>query len=99
MKDFMPKLFKVSNDSEGAGGFPVYTINDGKFYRTMEHPLGWSESPDFIIENDGKLYRTEFHPDGESRKPDYEFRNGQNLYRTEHHPNGISDYPDYVICD
>lgn len=94
-----PKLFKFQNSSTGSNDFPVYTINDGNIYRTIEHPHGWSKDPDYSLGDDGKLYRTDYHPKGLSLLPDYEFQGNGKLFRTQHHPDGKCDKPDYVIRD
>ncbi len=95
LKSHTLKLFSTS----GQADFPIYTINDGKFYRTIKHPLGWSENADYELGKDGKVYRTEYHSSGTSILPDYEFRGNGKLFRTSNHPDGPSGLPDYEIQD
>ena len=99
MNQYNPKIFKTSTTYSLENDFPVYTIIDGKLFRTAFHPLGWSEHPDYDFGNDGKLYRTEYHKLGFGRKPDYEFSKDKKLYRTQNHPEGLNDDPDYEIRD
>ena len=99
MKTDSPKLFKNSKNPAFENKVPVYTINDGHFFRTINHPKGWTEHPDYSLGSDGKLYRTKHHWLGYSNLPDYEFRGNRQLYRTEHHPEGHSDIPEYEIKD
>ncbi len=99
MKTFMPKIFKTKKNTSPENEAPVYTISDGKFFRTITHPKGWSENPDYILGDDGKLYRTEYHWQGVSALPDYEFRGDRQLYRTGNHPDGPVSEPDYEIRD
>jgi len=91
------KLFKT--DGSTADDFPLYTMKDGELFRTIAHPLGWSENPDYVFGNDGKFYRTKYHPQGLAELPDYEFRGDKKLYRTNNHPSGFGDNPDYLISD
>ncbi len=95
VKSHTLKLFSAS----GQPDFPVYTINDGKLYRTIKHPLGWSEHADYELGKDGKIYRTAHHPSGTGSGPDYEFRGRGKLFRTSTHPDGHNDLPDYEIQD
>ncbi len=95
LKSHTLKLFSTSGQTD----FPVYTITDGKLYRTIKHPLGWSEHADYELGKDGKIYRTEHHPSGTDIHPDYEFRGCQKLFRTPNHPHGPSDLPDYELQD
>ncbi len=99
LKNHTLKIFRLSGKMIEKNDFPVYTVSDGKLFRTVEHPLGWSEQPDYSFENDGKLYRTKSHPQGSSNLPDYEFRNNRKIYRTESHPDGPGDEPEFVIHD
>lgn len=95
MPNHLPKLFKISSTDQ----YPVYTLRNGKIYRTVFHSKGWSENPDYEFGNDGKFYRTEYHELGANSLPDYEFHKDQKVYRTENHPNGIELSPEYEIRD
>lgn len=98
MKQHMLKLFKLT-DKEEMSDTPVYTLKEGKFFRTAFHPNGWSDSPDYDLGNDGRIYRTENHPNGFGDLPDYEFGKDRKLYRTPSHPEGIRQTPEYEIND
>ncbi|MFH1983092.1 MAG: hypothetical protein ABIL58_14715 [Pseudomonadota bacterium] len=76
---------------------PVYVIDDGKLYRTVYHPLGWTDLPDYEMKNDGRIYRTGHHCLGFSETPDFEFRKDGCLYRSASHPDGASSGPDYAL--
>lgn len=89
----MPKLYPVENPIPGIGLPPVYVVSNGMFYRTVHHPLGWSETPDYEFRSDGRLYRPS------SDRPDYEFRGDGKLYRSAGHPSGPGETPEYVIRD
>ena len=93
------KLYQVRNKEGGRGDAPVYVIRDGKFYRTVHHPSGWSETPDYEIGTDGKVYRTAHNQMGPAEAPDYEFRKDQHLYRTRFHPAGAETAPEYLLMD
>ncbi|MCP4624145.1 MAG: hypothetical protein GY850_11500 [bacterium] len=95
LKSHTLKLFSTSDQTD----FPIYTITDGKLYRTIKHPLGWSEHADYELGKDGKLYRTVHHPSGTGSGPDYEFRGSGKLFRTSTHPDGPTDLPEYEIQD
>jgi hypothetical protein len=84
---------------EGYDGLPVFTILDGKLYRTVHHPLGWSDAPEYEIGTDGKLYRTAHHRLGKGERPDYEFHRDQQLYRTRFHPEGEEGFPSFILRD
>ncbi len=99
MKAITPKIFKTPHHHTADTIEPVYTIRDGEFYRTISHPHGWSENPDYRLGDDGKLYRTGHHRLGRSELADYEFRNSRYLYRTINHPDGTIDDPEYELRD
>jgi len=95
MLNHLPKLFQISSTDK----HPVYTLRNGKIYRTVFHPKGWSEEPDYEFGDDGKFYRTEYHELGANSLPDYEFHSDQKVYRTENHPNGIKSSPEFELRD
>ncbi|WP_155318588.1 hypothetical protein [Desulfosarcina alkanivorans] len=74
---------------------PDYVIRDGRLYRTVHHPAGWSDAADFEIRSDGKIYAL---GEGGEHAPVYEFREIM-LYRTASHPDGPGTHPDYYIFD
>ncbi|MCP3901533.1 MAG: hypothetical protein GY707_17640 [Desulfobacteraceae bacterium] len=95
MRNHLTNLFKTSSTYQ----HPVYTLRNGMIYRTVFHPEGWSENPDYKFANDGKFYRTEYHELGANSLPDYEFHKDQKIYRTENHPKGKELTPEYEIRD
>jgi hypothetical protein len=58
----------------GKSSQPVYTFNDGQFYRTVFHPAGWSLLADHELRPNGKRYRAPGHPLGPGETPAHEFR-------------------------
>lgn len=70
----MAKRYTTAHHPLGKSSQPVYTINDGQFYRTVFHPAGWSALADYELRPDGKLYRAPGHPLGPGETPAYEFR-------------------------
>jgi hypothetical protein len=50
-----------------------------KLYRTNNHPMGPSDTPDYII-RDGLLYRTIHHPGGWTENPDFELKADGKIY-------------------
>ncbi len=94
----MVKLYRIIQDGLEKSGVPDYVIRDGKVYRTIHHPSGWSDVPDYEIGPDGGVYT--FCPSGgpAGKTLAYEFRKSF-LYRTLHHPEGKSTVPDYFISD
>lgn len=92
----MSKLYRTQ-DSGGTDA-PDYVIRDGRFYRTVHHPDGWSETADYEIRSDGKIYALGGDGDANAQAPVYEFREVM-LYRTDAHPNGTGEQPDYYIFD
>jgi hypothetical protein len=78
---------------------PVYVIEDGRLYRTVDHELGRSEDADYVLQADGMIYRTRHHPLGASDIPDFRMHPKGGVYRTLHHPNGPSMLPVYEIRD
>jgi len=99
LKQETMKIMSLSSDGKIDRNFPVYTMTNGRLFRTVNHSLGWSEHPDYILAADGKLYRTEYHADGNGELPDYEFRGDRKLYRTGSHPDGLQIEPEFEICD
>jgi hypothetical protein len=99
LEDKLAKLCTTAHHPLGKSNEPVYTITDGKFYRTVFHPSGWSALADYELGPDGKLYRTASHPLGPGKAAAYEFRGDCGLYRTAGHPQGASDLPEYELCD
>ncbi len=99
LKQETMKIMSLSNDGSIHSNFPVYTMTCGRLFRTINHSLGWSERPDYVLATDGKLYRTEYHAHGNGDLPDYEFRGDGKLYRTENHPDGLQVEPEFAICD
>ena len=99
MKQHQLKIFKVSTPTLLNNKEPLYLIQEGKFFRTVFHPNGHSEQPDYDLGNDGRIYRTENHPQGFGRLPDYEFGSDRKLYRTPNHPDGEKKTPEYEIAD
>jgi hypothetical protein len=91
----MSKVYRTKESS--VTDAPDYIIRDGRFYRTVHHPAGWSDSPDFEIRDDGKVYSVRTGETA-SRTPVYEFREIM-LYRTAAHPDGAGTQPDYYIYD
>jgi len=91
-------VLKISRASSTAA-FPIYTLRDGYLYRTIGHPMGWSENPDYRLGEDGKLYRTKYHLRGMGELPEYEFGKDGKLYRTENHLQGRSIEADYEVMD
>ncbi len=92
----MSKVYRTQ-DSGGAEA-PDYVILDGRFYRTVHHPDGWSDTADYEIRSDGKIYMWGKDGEANAQAPVYEFREIM-LYRTKAHPDGPGDRPDYYIFD
>jgi len=92
----MPKVYRAQ-DAMGSDA-PDYVILDGRFYRTVNHPDGWSDTADYEIRSDGKIYALEGNGDANAQAAVYEFREVM-LYRTEAHPDGPGKRPDYYIFD
>ncbi len=92
------KLFKLSdNQKADTADYPVYLLEDGNLYRTVFHPRGWSQYPDYTFRENGKFYRTGYHELGGAEEPDYEFGPDMKIYRTENHPAGGKKIPEYEI--
>ena len=92
----MPNVYRTQD--AGGADTPDYVILDGRFYRTVHHPDGWSDAADYEIRGDGKIYALAGDGDGETKLPVYAFREVM-LYRTEAHPDGRGTCPDYYIFD
>ncbi len=94
----MTKLYPTRQISSKSGESPDYVIRDGKLYRTVSHPDGWSDQPDYEIRSDGKIYRILTDAIRTPDAPFYEFHHIL-IYRTAAHPDGLSKEPDYYISD
>ncbi len=94
----MAKLFTTKNHPRGKSAEPVYTIVDGKLYRTVYHPSGWSQYCDYELRDDGRIYRSEHHPRGASDAPEFEFRGDGKLYRIVSGKGGKT-LPEYELSD
>jgi hypothetical protein len=81
----------------GKSNAPVYVIQDGKLYRTVDHELGWSESPDYELRSDGLFFRTIHHTLETSDTPDFRLQEKGCLYHTDYHPKGASMFPVYEL--
>ena len=92
----MPNVYRTKDS--GRADAPDFVILDGRFYRTVHHPDGWSDIADYEIRSDGKIYALGEDGDAGARLPVYEFREIM-LYRTEAHPKGPGLHPDYYIFD
>ena len=97
--DHVLKINKIESNGSVTDAFPVYTMRDGFLFRTIAHPMGWSESPDYKLGADGKFYRTKYHLQGVSLMPEYEFGPGGKLYRTQTHVEGPGTAPEFVVLD
>jgi hypothetical protein len=93
------KIYRTGTYAGGKLDAPVYVIQDGNLYRTVDHELGWSESPDYELRSDGLIFRTIHHALGTSDRPDYQLNEMGYLYRTENHPKGASMLPVYELRD
>ena len=97
----MLKLFSVRDHSPWQLHEPVYVLRDGRFYRTVYHPAGWSEKPDYELRSDGRIYRTPYHKLGGSEVADYVIGEDRGLYRADGHPDR-DEKPlpaDFVLAD
>ena len=92
----MSKVYRTQE--AGNTDAPHYVIRDGRFYRTIDHPAGWSEAAEYEIRSDGKVYLSGEGDDPAGRAPVYEFREIM-LYRTAAHPAGAQAQPEYYIMD
>ncbi len=92
----MSKVYRTQ--VSGGPDAPDYVIHDGRFYRTVHHPDGWSDAADYEIRSDGKIYALPGSGDAIPEGPVYEFREVM-LYRTKDHPQGPGTHPDYYIFD
>ena len=92
----MANLYRTQTTSETEG--PHYVIEDGRLYRTIHHPAGWSPTPDYEIRNDGKVYAVTGNDGQAPALPVYEFRE-MLLYRTAAHPAGVGSQADYYLFD
>ena len=92
----MSKVYRTQD--AGVTDAPDYVIRDGRLYRTVNHPAGWSDSADYEIRIDGKIYALGEGGNPGAQAPVYEFREIM-LYRTASHPDGPAERPDYYIFD
>ena len=92
----MSKVYRAQGS--GRTDVPDYVIHDGRFYRTVHHPSGWSDTADYEIRGDGKIYAVGTGTDTGGQVPVYEFREIM-LSRTRAHPKGAGERPDYDIYD
>lgn len=97
MKNHVVRIFKITDKGGREGDTPVYVIKDGWFFRTVFHPGGWSEEPDYRFDKDGKIYR--IGKDTGDEGPDYEFGKDMKIYRTQNHPGGKMNGPEYEVAD
>lgn len=95
----MAKLYTIENHPRGRSAEPMYTIEDGKLYRTVFHPSGWSPQCDYELRKDGRIYRSKHHLLGPSDLPEFEFRSDAKLYRVSPNGFGGADLPEYELCD
>lgn len=95
----VPKIYQVADGSKNTPLAPVYVLRDGFFCRTIDHPLGWSDCPDYELGPDGKVYRTPHNPEGQGVKPDFEFGGDGRLYRYTETASGPSYQPVYELRD
>lgn len=94
----MAKLYiSPSNPIYPTTELPVYTLTDGDFFRTVYHPQGWSDKPDYTLADDGKIYRTPSHPDGTGDAPDYHIQPDLALTRSVTHPDGKPGVIDFRL--
>ena len=94
----MTKLYiSPSNPFYPPTELPVYTLTDGRFYRTVYHPQGWSDRPDYTLAADGKIYRTSYHPDGAGDSPDYLIQPDLAVARCSTHPDGKPRVVDFRL--
>lgn len=98
-QDHVLKINRIGSNGVVTDNFPIYTMRDGLLFRTIAHPMGWSECPDYKFGSDGKFYRTKHHLQGISLMPEYEFGPGGMLYRTQTHVEGSGSDPEFVVLD
>lgn len=99
MKNHVMKIFKMTDQGGREGDAPVYVIQDGQFFRTVFHPVGWSEMPEYRFDYDGKIYRIDENTGNRADLPDYEFGRDMKIYRTQNHPGGRVNFPEYEVVD
>jgi len=96
----MMKLFTTEHHAVGQFDEPAYIIRDGKLFRTVFHPAGWSDAPEYELLEDGKIYRTGHHKLGASAQPDYVIGSDLGVYRSVGHPDSEAPrMPDFVLMD
>lgn len=93
----MYQIFRLPTHHLGASRHPDYTVTEGHFYPTINHPRGWSDKPEYQLGNDGKIYRSAHHPLGLGRAPDYEIGPDCLIYCTNNHPDGPLSAPQYEL--
>jgi len=92
----MSKVYR--NQEPGEADAPHFVIRDGRFFRTINHPAGWSDVAEYEIRSDGKVYLLGEDGARTGQTAVYEFREIL-LYRTDAHPDGAKTQPDYYIMD
>jgi hypothetical protein len=92
----MSNVYRMKEPGDVEG--PDYVIRDGRFYRTVLHPAGWSDVADYELRSDGKIYPLDEGESVPTQAPVYEFKEIM-LYRTDAHPGGPRTQPDYYIFD
>jgi len=97
--DHVLKINKINTTEADTDSFPVYTMRDGFIFRTIAHPMGWSDLPDYRLGGDGKFYRTEHHFEGVSPEPVYEFGPGGKIYPTQIHGQDPNREPEFEVTD
>jgi len=95
----MIKILSTKGQSTEKSPEPVFVIRDGKLFRTIYHPDGWSDNADYELKDDGMIYRTFHHQLGHGDLPDYEIRKDKKLYRTADHPEGLKEIPEFELRD
>jgi len=92
----MSKVYRTQE--AGKADAPHYVIRDGRFYRTINHPAGWSDAAEYEIRSNGKVYLAGEEGSKNDQTAVYEFREIM-LYRTDAHPDGVKAQPEYYIMD
>jgi hypothetical protein len=96
-KKTLKNVYQTLTHPDGESVTPVYTIENGKFYRTVDHNQGWSELPDYEMFTTGFVFRTRFHHLGTGKAPDYRLQKDGMMYQTGEHPLGARKLPVYRI--
>lgn len=98
MKQHILKVLRIDDNCQPLKD-PVYTVVDGKLFRTAFHPEGWSDLPEYDLHSNGGIYRTMHHTRGPADLPDYEIDKSLQLFRTPSHPDGQMQTPEFIIID